>query len=145
MIKQQDGDIRGLPQGPRQGEVVKTLHDLLADVFKDMERLKNELQDRLDNLRPGKEAEDVQAAIDDLEQVVSEIECPTALEKMEVKWSEVTRKRKSRAMRRDDCVAALEAAILAIEELGDDRYDVLVQDIKADIDSYEDIEFPGSH
>lgn len=135
-------------QGSRRGEVTKTLSDLLADVHSEMEGLRDELQEWKDNipenLQEGQKAQELDEAIDQLESV-DEVECPEALKKAKVTWWEVTRKRKSRNQRRDDCVLALSAAKTAVEKKEDGQYDALIEEIQTAIDEYEAVDFPGMH
>jgi hypothetical protein len=139
---------RDPPRAPRKGEVTKTLLDLLADVYSEMDSLREELQEWLDNmpenLQNGSKADELREAIDQIEGV-QEIECPKSLEKINVTWVARTKMRKSRAERRDDCLAALDAAIQILIERDKADEESLQSELQDAHDEYEAVDFPGMH
>src|SRR5688572_17615379 len=98
---------RSHPRGSRRGEVTRALCDLLTDVHKKMEEVKEELLVLLDNLPPyeGEKGRLINDAIDRIE-FTCEVECPTELENMQVTWVEGPG-RTTGSEQRNNCVIAL--------------------------------------
>lgn len=101
--------------------------------------------------------DEVSTAADELENV-EEVELPGNVGELQVTWSEAVNKRKgrgpSRAVRRDNATAALDAAIEALREYGDDEEHsederdaatAAADELESAKDAAENAEFPGMY
>jgi hypothetical protein len=142
--------------------------DAIENGLGDLEGLRDELQDWLDNmpenLQQSSKADEVQEAIDGLDGVDS-FRIPDALESEKdsddkpklggIRFQFMTGKRaKSRAQRRDEATSLLRAAVEAVrddldekQKTSDDEYEDVtseLDELEQIIDSAEGVDFPGA-
>lgn len=134
-----------------------TLAAAVADALESLHGLGEELQEWYDNMpenfQNGSKGEEVSEAADAIEQLADSIDIPEALLELPVTLPEfVSKRRKSRADRRDEecmvlgaCVEALLAFATEQREQGEatQETDNVIGDIGAVIDEAEGVDFPG--
>jgi len=134
--------------------VTSTVGALIGDGYSELEGLKDELQEWYDNLpesfQNGSKGEQLQEAIGYLENLI-EPSIPGDHDGIAASYTASTKRKKSRADRRDDAVQMLAGAQSALQAFLDeneehedaDEIQSLIEDLENAISDAENVEFPG--